>query len=130
MAQWTQVSRYYTRKKDRQKVTILLSNSPSIVNIQKTIWQSYQNPMILAMLNKDPNVQVSIVKDREGWSGYTTVEKGKSAKAVLFITGCLLTVETPGDGMALVEQFLGLMDLKAMAKALATSTSPGGKAAP
>jgi hypothetical protein len=73
--------------------------------------------MLLQMMNQDPNVQFKLI-DRDGWKGFSTVTKGKSAEAVLFVPECLLTVNASMDEPAVLDLFLKAIDLKGMAKAL------------
>jgi hypothetical protein len=118
LSQWSRVSRKYTHRTDKVEVNVDLTNSPVFVQMQETVWKTYQNAELLKMLNQNPNSQISLV-DRDGWKGYTTVEKNRSVQTTLFVAGGLLTLNVSKDDPAAATQFLGLIDLKRAAQSLA-----------
>lgn len=110
------VSRKYTKKEDKTRVKVEINGSEIFVQGMKERWKS-TTPELLKILNRSPDVQTRIV-ERDTWKGFVTQRKGKRAEAALFVAGGLLTVEVTPDREEILDQFIGMIDLAGLAKAL------------
>jgi len=118
-----QVTRTYVRTKDKLRVEIRLTNSPQLLAAQQAAAKAFENPMVLRMLNQDPNKQIKRI-DRDGWVGWSVVEKGRKAEATAFTKTCLLFLGASKADADALEMFLKAIDLKNLSKALGAAAGP------
>lgn len=127
-ATYTTLTQQFTREEDGATVNVSLSNSNQLVEAHKAMAESYKNPEVLKMMNQDPNTKVKLI-DKDGWTGWMTIEKDNSAQAIAFSSGCLLTVQVDKGDEATLELFWNAIDHKALAKAtvVEAKTKPADK---
>lgn len=115
----TQVTRTY-RKGDDLSVTITLCTSPQMVEGQKAMLDAFKNPAMQASLLGE-GIKLF---DKDGWSGWTKAPKDSDAALTAFCKGCLLTITVNKADEKILQQFIGLMDFKAMAEGATSSSKP------
>lgn len=123
---FTQARRRYVRKKDKLRVEITLTDSPQLLKAQQAAGKAFDNPAVLQMINQDPNRQVRRIR-RDGWTGWSMINKPRKAEAYVFTQHCLLVIDVPKADADVLDTFLKAMDLKGLAKALAESRSAGSE---
>lgn len=120
----THITRTYVRTKDKLRVDIALTNSPQMLKGQRAAAKAFENPMVLRMMNQDPNKRFTRI-NRDGWVGWSVVEKGRRAEANAFTETCLLTIRVSKAAADVLEMFLKSMDLKGLAKVLDAAAHGG-----
>lgn len=120
---WTQISRTYTRKSDKMTVRMELTNAPQLIDVQKGMAEMYKNPQMLAAMNADGKTTVKPF-DQSGWTGWTKIEKDKDAELTTFSKGNLLTIHVSKADETALQQFIGLMNFKAMGEGSVAASKP------
>jgi len=86
--QWSQVTRRYTKKETEggPEVTVMISNSPQIIQAQRASFEMFKDPAMRAMMNRaNPDQKVEMIEEGE-WLGILTTEKESSTALVLHKT--------------------------------------------
>jgi len=118
----TQITRVYVRTADKVKVRISLTNSPQLIQGQKAALKAFRNPQMLRIINQDPKKQAKLI-DRDGWAGWSMIEKGRRAAVTAFSEACALTIRLSQAEADVLEMFLTSTDLKGLAKTMAGAGS-------
>jgi hypothetical protein len=110
----TTLSQKFTRKSDSLEVKVTLTNSPQMIQPQKTMLDNLKNPQILAAMNQDPDHKMKLV-DREGWAGWQSITKDGQAEMAAFNGANLLNINVDKDDEKVLNQFWSAIDLKGLA---------------
>lgn len=113
--QWMQVSAEYT-KGDTQ-LTLTISSSPQLLEAQKGMVTMMQNEQYLKAMNMDPDRKVTVFS-RDGWSGWTEVEKEGRVSRFAITDKLMCQLEMPAGDEATINQFSDLLDWKGLAGAV------------
>lgn len=115
-AAYSTVRRTYTRTTDKARVDITLTNSPQIMGPQQMMLQTLtKNPAMLAMMNKDPKKQFTLI-DQDGWSGWSVVEKGRNrAETTAMTKSCMVNIRVSKAEAAVLDMVWKGMDRKGLA---------------
>jgi hypothetical protein len=108
---YTTMTRTY-RKGEELSVTISLNTSPLLAEAQKSVMEAYKNPAAKAAMEQ---AGVKLF-DKDGWSGWTKVEKDNDAEMTAFCKSLLLNIKVDKADEKVLQQFIGLMNLKALAE--------------
>ncbi len=116
--QWTQVSRRYTKKgaEDGPEVNVMISNSPQIIEAQRSMLQMFKDPAMRAMMSQGNEGQkVDVIEDGE-WLGMITSEKGR-CNANIVHRKVMVQIEAERGDEKLVKEFWDALDRKGLAEA-------------
>jgi translation initiation factor 2 beta subunit (eIF-2beta)/eIF-5 len=119
----TTLSQTFTRTSDKLDVKVTLTNSPQLIQPQKTMLDNLKNPQIMAAMNQDPDHKMKLI-DRDGWAGWQSLTKNGSAEIAIFNNSNLLNINVDKNDEAVLNQFFSTFDLKGLA---ATATSKPAK---
>jgi len=116
--QWSQVQRRYTKKgvDDGPEVTVLISNSPQIIEGQRAVLQMFKDPAMRAMMNQGNEGQkIDTIEDGD-WFGTLTTQKD-SCTALVLGPKIMVQIESNKGDDKLVKEFWAAIDKKGLAEA-------------
>lgn len=116
--QWTQVSRRYTKKgaEGGPEVTVMISNSPQIVEAQRAMLQMLKDPAMRAMMNQGNQGQkVDVLEDGE-WLGMITSDKERCSANIIH-KKVMVQIEAERGDDKLAKEFFAAMDKNGLAAA-------------
>jgi hypothetical protein len=94
-----------------------------MIDTYKGMMDAFKNPQTLAMMNQNPDTQIALI-DREGWNGWSTLNKGGDAQIIALNGAYLLTLKVSKDDKATLDSFWKAIDLKTL-NAQASPTTAG-----
>jgi hypothetical protein len=90
---------------------------------EKGLAKMFRDPAALAAMNAGGKTTIKPF-DKDGWSGWSTVEKDRNALAIAFYEAYVLNIDVNKDDAKTLDTFLGATDLKGIA---GTTTSKPAK---
>jgi hypothetical protein len=117
--QWTQVDVEYVRGEEEEqvRVKVSISSSPVVVQAQKPMVDMLRNEQYLAMVNQDPDRKMKVFT-KDGWNGFTVVEKEGSASLTALTEKLVCNIEAPSGDARLLGQFIGLLDWRGLGESV------------
>jgi hypothetical protein len=113
---FNEISCQYTRSSDGLGVRIQLCNSPQMIETHKSVAEAYKNPQMLAAMNQGQQIKIAQFS-RDEWVGWTRTQQDDTSELVAFNNSNLLTIHLDKPDENVLEQFIGLIDFKALAGA-------------
>jgi len=114
--QWSHASRDYTRKSDDLRVAVVISNSPQLVRAQKQMAETFKNPQMRAMMERDPDKTIE-TSEPDGWFVLVLTEKGRSAQVLAFKGKTMVSIDAKRDDAAAVKEIWNAIDRKGLGSA-------------
>lgn len=117
--QWSQVTRRYTKKgaDDGPEVTVMISNSPQLVEGQRAAFEMFKDPAMRAVMAQaqQDGQKVEFVEDGD-WLGMITTQKDQCTVMAAH-KKILVQVEVSTGDDKLAKEFWGAIDRKGLAEA-------------
>jgi hypothetical protein len=116
--QWTQVSRRYTKKgaENGPEVTVMISNSPQIIEAQRAMLQMFKDPAMRAMMNQgNEGAKVDVIEDGE-WLGMVTAEEERCTANIMH-KKVMVQIDAERGNADLVKEFWAAVDKAGLAAA-------------
>lgn len=110
--QWTQVSADYT--KGDARVEISISSSPQLIEAQKAMAEMVKDEGYRAAMMADGEQKIDLFT-RDGWSGWTQVEKDGNATRWAISEKLMIQIEVSGGDEATLNRFSDQLDWAGLA---------------
>lgn len=108
---WSQVQRRYTRRgvDDGPEVTVMISNSPQLIEAQRGMVQMLKDPAMRAMMAQAQGGQKIDFVEEGGWLGMITTENDR-CNAMVFHAKVMVQVQVNRGDDKLAKEFWAAID--------------------
>jgi hypothetical protein len=115
--QWSQAQRTYTKKgDDGLTVSVMISNSPQLIEAQRGMLTMLKDPAMRKMLEAQPGQKVDVLDDG-GWVGMITTQQDDCTLLAMH-TKILVEVRVSRGDEKIAKEFWGAIDRKGLASAV------------
>jgi len=117
--QWTQVTRTYDRKgsEDGLSVTVMISNSPQLVEAQRGMIEMLKNPAMRAMMTQGQEGQKIDLVEEGDWVGMLTTEAEGDASLQMFHKKITVQITVSPNDADVAKEFWKAIDRTKLAEA-------------
>jgi hypothetical protein len=117
--QWSQVTRSYTKKgvDDGPQVSVMISNSPGMIEAQGAILQMLKDPAMRAMITQAQEGQKVEVVEDGAWLGMITTSEHTCTLLAMHGKVMVQVEVRPGGDDKLAKEFWGALDRAGLAAA-------------
>ena len=118
--QWTQVTRTYDRKgaEDGPSVTVMISNSPQLIEAQRGMVEMLKNPDMRRMMTQAQEGQKIDVIEEGEWIGMITTEAEGDTDLQMFHKKVMVQISVSPNDEKLAREFWAAVDRAGLAAAV------------